>query len=359
MESIPSEWRTQQSHKQDPNHDEEELFDPKYARAPRKTPSRRTALHKPLTPLGIKKSPLKALTTHFSTITTKTRKSYKASATKPKHARAVQNVRRSEDIPVDAVLFFGDLNYRVEKPRQEIESLHKQILKSSSAGGKGNPRGKAVSLDARNAGADTGGDSSALNRTSISNNYFKHTPADQRVLLESRLDRLLRFDQLNQQRRFGRVLQGFQEGNIRFPPTYKYDKGADQFDTSAKQRCPAWTDRILYYTRASSRFGAREGEESSAEVVKRITTGLSTTTPAPTDRNNEESRLVSTKNKAIEAREDNGEYRDETGEEEEEEEDSKGVLRGAVDVVELVDYYSIDVRTSDHRPVCATFRLNL
>lgn len=44
----------------------------------------------------------------------------------------------------------------------------------------------------------------------------------------------------------GRAFMGFEEGSPTFPPTFKYDKGADSYDTSAKQRVPAWTDRVLW-----------------------------------------------------------------------------------------------------------------
>ena len=42
---------------------------------------------------------------------------------------------------------------------------------------------------------------------------------------------LLALDQLGQQRRLGRVLQGFQEAKITFKPTYKYDPGTDNWDS--------------------------------------------------------------------------------------------------------------------------------
>jgi hypothetical protein len=53
-------------------------------------------------------------------------------------------------------------------------------------------------------------------------------------------------DQLTRERREGHVFQGFEEGLLTFPPTFKYDLESDAFDTSKKQRTPSWTDRILY-----------------------------------------------------------------------------------------------------------------
>ena len=58
---------------------------------------------------------------------------------------------------------------------------------------------------------------------------------------------LLRTDQLRQQQHEGAVLTQFSEFKIQFKPTYKYDPSTNSWDTSEKNRAPAWCDRILYH----------------------------------------------------------------------------------------------------------------
>ncbi|KAM8886232.1 inositol polyphosphate 5-phosphatase K isoform 1-T3 [Spinachia spinachia] len=102
----------------------------------------------------------------------------------------------------DVVFWFGDLNFR-------IEDLDMQVVK-----------------------------------TAIDTNKFP-------MLWEK--------DQLNMAKGSETVLEGFQEGPLKFPPTYKFDVGTDTYDTSGKKRKPAWTDRILWRLRAAALAAGKRG----------------------------------------------------------------------------------------------------
>ncbi|KAI9208973.1 Sac phosphatase domain-containing protein [Polychytrium aggregatum] len=68
-----------------------------------------------------------------------------------------------------------------------------------------------------------------------------------RMVREERYAELLGYDQLSEERRYGNAFDGFTESAITFAPTYKFDYGTTDYDTSEKQRVPSWTDRVLYY----------------------------------------------------------------------------------------------------------------
>ena len=66
------------------------------------------------------------------------------------------------------------------------------------------------------------------------------------LLDEKNYSQLLQHDQLKVQYDLKKVFVNYQEGVINHPPTYKYDPGTDNWDSSEKNRCPAWCDRILW-----------------------------------------------------------------------------------------------------------------
>ena len=100
----------------------------------------------------------------------------------------------------DRVFWLGDLNYRVELPREQVDALLAQPASEPS--------------------------------------------------WAARRDELLAHDQLRRQMATGDAFAGFAESEIRFRPTYKFDRrqhGA--YDLSEKRRVPAWTDRVLSRSR--------------------------------------------------------------------------------------------------------------
>uniref|UniRef100_UPI003AAC347A type II inositol 1,4,5-trisphosphate 5-phosphatase isoform X2 n=1 Tax=Centroberyx gerrardi TaxID=166262 RepID=UPI003AAC347A len=66
------------------------------------------------------------------------------------------------------------------------------------------------------------------------------------LITKKEFETLHNYDQLKRQIDEEAVFVGFVEGEIDFQPTYKYDTGSDQWDTSEKCRAPAWCDRILW-----------------------------------------------------------------------------------------------------------------
>ncbi|SCU94614.1 LAME_0F08196g1_1 [Lachancea meyersii CBS 8951] len=102
----------------------------------------------------------------------------------------VKNIRFAGDISIkdhDAIIWMGDFNYRISLPNDEV-------------------------------------------RKCVRNAEF---------------GKLFEKDQLNQQMIAGEAFPYYNEMEIKFPPTYKFDPGTKTYDTSEKLRIPAWTDRIL------------------------------------------------------------------------------------------------------------------
>ncbi|EPS73208.1 hypothetical protein M569_01544 [Genlisea aurea] len=76
---------------------------------------------------------------------------------------------------------------------------------------------------------------------------------------------LLEKDQLRIEQRRGRVFDGWREGKIYFPPTYKYSNNSDRYagddmHPKEKRRTPAWCDRILWYGNGIQQLSYVRGE---------------------------------------------------------------------------------------------------
>uniref|UniRef100_A0A0D9WHY8 Inositol polyphosphate-related phosphatase domain-containing protein n=1 Tax=Leersia perrieri TaxID=77586 RepID=A0A0D9WHY8_9ORYZ len=73
-----------------------------------------------------------------------------------------------------------------------------------------------------------------------------------KLLTENNWDALFEKDQLNIERKSGRVFKGWSEEKIYFAPTYKYSSNSDSYagetaTSKKKRRTPAWCDRILWH----------------------------------------------------------------------------------------------------------------
>ena len=79
---------------------------------------------------------------------------------------------------------------------------------------------------------------------------------------------LLKNEQLTIERDRGGPLApfaGYREGPLNFRPTYKFDSGSDVYDTSSKRRVPAWTDRVLFASAAAQKGRGNEEEEEQGQ----------------------------------------------------------------------------------------------
>ncbi|XP_025072397.1 phosphatidylinositol 4,5-bisphosphate 5-phosphatase A isoform X3 [Alligator sinensis] len=81
------------------------------------------------------------------------------------------------------------------------------------------------------------------------------------------LSQLWEKDQLNIAKNTWPILSGFQEGPLNFPPTFKFDVGTNKYDTSAKKRKPAWTDRILWKIKSSGASHNPSGRRPSRSIL--------------------------------------------------------------------------------------------
>ncbi|KAK6921383.1 Endonuclease/exonuclease/phosphatase [Dillenia turbinata] len=84
---------------------------------------------------------------------------------------------------------------------------------------------------------------------------------------------LLENDQLKAELGEGGTFEGWHEGHIEFAPTYKYDPNSDSYMRSngsrsrkaAKNRAPAWCDRIIWYGKGLKQDEYNRGESKLSD----------------------------------------------------------------------------------------------
>ncbi|CAE7519233.1 SYNJ1 [Symbiodinium microadriaticum] len=207
----------------------------------------------------------------------------------------------SESWPFDMTIFMGDLNYRVNLSRRTMARFMKpQQMEARDRTLHG--QHSTVRANARGGGMEP-----ILSATRV--------PADQRHSLE----KVLRRDQLISQMENAVAFAGFNEGPITFYPTYKYDIRSGLLDSSEKRRCPSWPDRILFYRRWVKPVSSGSKAAHSGQIAVQ---------PGDTEEvlEKEEDRVATPQT-------------------------------AGGNLIDLLEYGSVDVTHSDHRPVIAIFKL--
>ncbi|KAL2861114.1 phosphatase family protein [Aspergillus lucknowensis] len=176
----------------------------------------------------------------------------------------------------DLAFWFGDLNYRLEDiPGDDVrqvlsrhtENEYDKKLQSFVEVNGSTSSPHAVSEDVRSQSpisvAELPSQAQSLDLEDLDPD---HDPAS----LQTTISSLFPHDQLRMQQKKQKAFhEGWQEGQISFLPTYKYDVGSvARFDSSEKQRGPSWCDRILYRSRRDRQRYERLVREAS-EARKR------------------------------------------------------------------------------------------
>ncbi|CAM8973189.1 unnamed protein product [Rhodiola kirilowii] len=85
----------------------------------------------------------------------------------------------------------------------------------------------------------------------------------QELISRSEWSKLAEKDQLVRELRKGRAFDGWNEGILTFPPTYKYELNSNKYirdESKAGRRTPAWCDRILSYGKGLRLMNYRRAE---------------------------------------------------------------------------------------------------
>ena len=161
----------------------------------------------------------------------------------------------------DFAFWFGDLNYRLDDlPGEDVRRLlmlhtrNEYDVQQASKRKIDAELGSLAIRDDERKSRDNISEDSATS-TSSTDTRDPHAeeldPESDPTSLQTTISSLLPHDQLYKQMRTRKAFHdGWQEGPIKFLPTYKYDVGSvGMFDSSEKKRGPSWCDRILYRTR--------------------------------------------------------------------------------------------------------------
>ncbi|KAI4923043.1 uncharacterized protein J4E92_007794 [Alternaria infectoria] len=241
----------------------------------------------------------------------------------------------------DFAFWFGDLNYRLHgMPGDDVRRLltihTKDLDKEENIG--------------RTSTSDDSGYASKQS-SEEARDAVPMPPELDPASLQTTISSLLPHDELHQMMKSDKAFHdGWEEGPIRFLPSYKYDVGkVGVFDSSEKRRCPSWCDRILYRTRASKQeYETRVREQEAARKHAEEMEGIDL--PGDYDVNSVKNVLY-----AYDEDNDGDDDYDENEDPEPEPIKTKDDLEAEI----LLEYYTTHMRvlSSDHKPLDAVFKL--
>ncbi|GMH22606.1 hypothetical protein Nepgr_024449 [Nepenthes gracilis] len=85
-----------------------------------------------------------------------------------------------------------------------------------------------------------------------------------KLVVSKQWDKLINSDQLVKELWSGHVFDGWKEGLVNFPPTYKYEINSDRYvgddPKGEKKRSPAWCDRVLWFGKGIKQHFYRRAE---------------------------------------------------------------------------------------------------
>ncbi|RKF56300.1 putative phosphatase family protein [Golovinomyces cichoracearum] len=271
----------------------------------------------------------------------------------------------------DFAFWFGDLNFRLGLPGEEIRRLLTLMMKGQFNREQSSQHSiedeigedETFILHIESDDNDEEYESKTKPRMPIEENNredaqsqisdsFILDPSQDPASLQSTLNCLLPHDQLKHSQSTKKIFHdGWNEGPITFLPTYKYDIGGEgAFDTSEKKRAPSWCDRILYRTRRDKiKYDEKCRKEESlhletnSEAIAQETEDTEDNRDSIFDYNPDEDEPV---------KKEYHNFQDEA------ENDENGQMMNDESIKQEIYTSHQQVISSDHKPIHATFTLS-
>ncbi|CAL5871963.1 uncharacterized protein PFLUO_LOCUS6220 [Penicillium psychrofluorescens] len=261
----------------------------------------------------------------------------------------------------DFTFWFGDLNYRLDIPRDAIrQALARHTVNAFDTALQEKHKEHNQSQQPSSSSTSEAASEQDLPPPSHSENKRIGPVTDEEIdprndpaSLQTTISSLLAHDELMAMQRKGTSFhEGWREGEITFLPTYKYDVGSVAlFDTSEKQRAPSWCDRILFRTQRDRKRHERldrEAEEARKRDQEMQARGL--------DKAVADDNVLFDYDPDV----DGAASADEYASEEDHADDAASLTSQdfAEDPIQLNNYVSHQgILSSDHKPLDATFTL--